>query len=317
MRHFVHKRSKEAVRRNATMEKATNAFLETLRGNTSANAGYVNKLYTWGSAAILRGGFLPDPRRGDRCWRGRRIVNTNTEQSLTGVWYTDIVTNIANAVGYWHAGQPTVKLSESGIAREYPCGDDGDEWLEVPSVKTHSQNVYKERSNFLSGEAETLTRYFVVASYMTAQEAAANIAPSGWRMVGSSEWDEKETHLMQHPSSKECILSFQGSAQDRVLDWWDNLRFYDVKFCGLGDNVHGGFRDQLRAILRTNSFKNNILSKLPKCKDVTVVGHSLGGALASLYSYCVNVALSEGMDGWDDHQLVQFSRSTPELLPPI
>merc|ERR1719499_2247685 len=148
-------------------------------------------------------------------------------------------------------------------------------------------------------------------------DPADYIKPSGWKMVGSSLWDSKETHLMQHPSTKDCILSFQGTAGDRTLDWWDNLRFYDTDFCGLTNMVHGGFRDQLRAIVQGPSFQEEIQSKLPKCRDVTVIGHSLGGALAALYSYCVNAAPGQGTDGWEDYEHMEYFRSTPEVLPAI
>jgi len=278
-----------------------------------SSSGYVDHLYTWGAAAVLRGGFLPDRRRSDGCWQGFRIVNINV--GFTGTWYVDIVNGIANVVGYWHANQPTVKMDQNGKANYFPCGNTSQQWLEIPSVDIHLQDVYESRADTLNGDARTLTKYFVTASYKVAQEAASMISPSGWKLVGSSEWDSKETHLMQHPSSKECVLSFQGTANDRVLDWWDNLRFYDTPFCGLGDNVHGGFRDQLRAILDSASFRENIQSKLPKCSELTVIGHSLGGAMAALYSYCLNAGLTQGADGWEDYNRVQFSRSTPEVIP--
>merc|ERR1719330_478509 len=207
--------------------------------------------------------------------------------------------------------QPTVRLDNNSQRYDYACGVEGPRPL-IPSVSLHLQSEYESRADLLDGEARMLTKYFLTASYRPAREAANYISPSGWKLVGSSEWDAKETHLMQHPSSKECVLSFQGTTSERVLDWWDNIRFYDVDFCGLRDKVHGGFRDQLRAILDTSSFKNNIQNKLPKCKKLTVVGHSLGGAIAALYSYCVNT----GPSGGDDSR-VQFSMSTPEVLPPL
>merc|ERR1719221_193497 len=119
---------------------------------------------------------------------------------------------------------------------------------------------------------------------------------------------------MQHPSTKNCVLSWQGTTSERVLDWFDNLNFFDVTFCGLGEYLHGGFVDQLRTILDTQSFRNNIQTKLPKCNELTVVGHSLGGALAALYSYCLNA----GSSGGADNNRVKFTRySTPRVISPV
>jgi len=273
-------------------------------------SGYVKSLYTWGAPSVLDDGPLEDPRTGG-CWDGLRIITIRSGH-WSGTWDVDIVQSIANAVGYWHAKQPTAWLSNESSAFNYACGQNRENWGWT-SVNLHFQDVYESRADQLSGDARTLTKYFVQASYYQAQAAANKVRPSGYNLVGSSEWDSKETHLYQHPSSKNCVLSWQGSAADRILDWWDNLRFYDVDFCGAGENVHGGFVDQLRTILDTNSFKNNIQSKLPKCNELTVVGHSLGGALAAIYSYCLN----KGTAGGSDYDRVKFTKSTPQTLPAL
>lgn len=283
--------------------------------------GYVNKLYTWGAPALLDGGFLPDPRRGDGCWQGLRVINIKTD-TTTGIWDLDVVTFIAQGVGYWHTNQSSVKMDENGQKWVFPCNSTERQGFQIPATSIHLQAVYKERADTLKdlegGEATFMTRYFIVPSYEPAEKAAASISATGYKLVGSSIWDEKETHLMQHPSSKECILSFQGTTKERVLDWWDNLRFYAGAYCGIGGRaVHAGFRGQLRAILETPSFKENIQDKLPKCSDVTVIGHSLGGALAALYSYCVNAAPAKGTDGWEDYQLMQYFKAKPEVLDPL
>merc|ERR1740129_213407 len=275
-----------------------------------SGSGYVKSLYTWGAAAINKGGNLPDPRKGDGCWQGLRVVNIATPNF--GWWDSDIVSGVANVVGYWHAKQPTARVSNTSEVHDYSCGVEGPRPV-FGKVSLHGTDVYEARANLLSGDARTLTKYFVSSSYMIARDAADYIGNSGYKLVGSSEWDAKETHLFQHPSSKNCVLAFQGTTSERLLDWWDNIRFYDVDFCGLRDSVHGGFRDQLRAIVDSQSFKSNIQNKLPMCNDLTVVGHSLGGALAALYSYCLNA----GSSGGEDNNRVKFTRSTPSVIPSL
>jgi len=285
-------------------------------GSTTSDAaerrasGYVKTLYTWGAPSVLDDEPLRDPRTGG-CWDGLRIINIRSG-GWTGTWDVDVVSHIANAAGYWHAHQPTAWLSNESRVFNYPCGEHREEWG-WSKVSLHSKDLYESNADLLSGDARTLTKYFVAASYQQAQAAANSVRPSGYNLVGSSEWDDKETHLYQHPSSNNCVLSWQGTTGDRLLDWWDNIRFYDVSFCGAGENVHGGFVDQLRTILDTQSFKNNIQNKLPRCNELTVVGHSLGGALAAIYSYCLN----KGSAGGSDYNRVKFTKSTPAALPPL
>jgi len=286
----------------------SNSTVEVAEGRAS---GYVSKLYTWGAPSVLDNQWMKDPRTGG-CWDGLRIVTINTDTPSWFDWDIDVVTTIANQVGYWHARQDQVFLSNASMTINYNCAQERNEWGKF-SVDLHGVSVYEARANLLSGEARTLSKYFIGASYNRARDAANDVSPSGYKLVGSSEWDDKETHLYQHPSTKNCVLSWQGTTSERILDWWDNLRFYDVDFCGAGENVHGGFVDQLRTILDTNSFKNNIQTKLPKCNELTVVGHSLGGALASIYSYCLN----KGSAGGSDYNRVKFTKSSPAVLPPL
>jgi len=298
----------DAFRVRQKTRSRSNSTGEVAEGRAS---GYVKKLYTWGAPSVLDDQWLQDPRTGG-CWEGLRIVNINTDTPSWFDWDIDVVSTIANQVGYWHAKQDQVFLSNASMTINYNCGVERSEWGRFSS-DLHSTSLYEARSDLLSGEARTLTKYFIGASYDRAADAANYIAPTGYKVVGSAEWDDKETHLYQHPSSKNCILSWQGTTAERVLDWWDNLRFYDVDFCGAGENVHGGFVDQLRTILDTQSFQSNIQSKLPKCNELTVVGHSLGGALAAIYSYCLN----KGSAGGSDYDRVKFTKSSPAVLPPL
>merc|ERR1719401_2249156 len=116
-----------------------------------------------------------------------------------------------------------------------------------------------------------MTQYFLGASYMGFWDAIDYTIPSGYVLLDSAEWDQKWTHMYLDPSSWHCIVSFQGTSSERLLDWWDNIRFYDTDFCGLQNSVHGGFRDQLRAIVDHPDFQYWITGKMRQCEDVSVI----------------------------------------------
>lgn len=118
---------------------------------------------------------------------------------------------------------------------------------------------------------------------------------------------------MQDPVSLKCVLTFQGSHESRPLDWYDNFRFYSREYCGLPNLVHAGFRDQLRAHVQHEDFEPQIKSKLGKCAEVTVSGHSQGAAMGLLFSACVNSANA----GDKDFETVKWVKETPVRMEPF
>merc|ERR1712187_1037426 len=165
----------------------------------------------------------------------------------------------------------------------------------------------------------------------------------GYNVVGAAKfegsWVEgvQVSYLLQDPHSLECVLTFQGtySMEDAL---WDAAAF-PVAFCGLtqrGENccsdspickatcqperpqdsfVHMGFRNQLRRIVGTKAFQDHIHANLPSCASVTTFGHSLGAAMAELYTACAERHLAAGDFGFQDFSEIGWEKNTPQIIP--
>jgi len=89
-----------------------------------------------------------------------------------------------------------------------------------------------------------------------------------------------------------CVIAFSGT--DDLVDWANNLDGLTVRSlnaCGLTD-VHKGFFEEFQEFVLSPSWNDKFAPFLAaNCtKGVTTVGHSLGGALASVFAACMNAA---------------------------
>lgn len=142
----------------------------------------------------------------------------------------------------------------------------------------------------------------------------------GWNLVGTNIPGNNLTiiegdtvSLFQSPSNLECILAFRGTD-----DKWDILNDCNIagsNFCGF-ENVHQGFVNEIKA-LSTRAVHENIFPLLPMCAKVYATGHSLGGAVAELFTACANRAIAPDADGYNDHSKVAWTWGTPTLLPAL
>jgi hypothetical protein len=152
---------------------------------------------------------------------------------------------------------------------------------------------------------------------------------NGYRVVGAAtvtnpKWwtaDQDRQMLYQKidaPRKNSCVLAIEGSDMS-IGDYADNLNWVTGRnFCGFKD-VQPGYTDATRMMIRNSNYTWNIKTKLPFCDGLTVTGHSQGGALAHIFSACVNSnrAETEVEDDQHDYNTIKWERRTPVELPEV
>lgn len=122
---------------------------------------------------------------------------------------------------------------------------------------------------------------------------------TGWQMI--FEVEDKATKMsgagydLAKMYTKECNESgfcekcaVVFAPADDNQDFRQTLNATKATFCGLS-GVHGGIADELRGFY-TGDFAGLVERLKPdRCGQVYSVGHSMGGALASLFAFCANL----------------------------
>jgi len=126
--------------------------------------------------------------------------------------------------------------------------------------------------------------------------------------------------LLKSRETEHCVLTFEGT--DTAFDLLQDLKFWPVDFCGYVDEgdekalqwghtfTHWGFKYHLLRMVAAKEFQDDIRQKLPQCESVSSVGHSLGGAMATLFGMCVTRAPMKGEAGYRDYSLMGWSTTT-------
>lgn len=283
----------------------------------------VGGLYTYGCPHVSSPA-LTNPQRADGCFDGYRVVNEDYGPINT----RDMVTMLLNPTRYEHVRQKTVKLIEPdffGLIKHdplvYGCG-----WEEtnfyIPNLLEHPWWDYAWRAEEVS-EAQvpglkTVSDLTVFDSYnKNSTKVANNVRALGWGLVDSAIIGSgflilgtEPSHLIQDPVSLRCILTFEGS--DDVVDFIEDVRVIRTSFCGLAQKVHSGFKSVVMEMVGSYAFQTKIRPQLPFCNKVDVMGHSLGGATASLFAACASNPLQPGDEGYEEYQMFGWTPATPK-----
>jgi hypothetical protein len=313
------------------------------RHGTQVGSGRVDGLYTFGAprsavpGLVNPGNFSCLP--GLRSWTGQKYFVVSQ--------FADQIPMLPAPVRYQHPMMDVAEFDVSSLSNpevtQSSCskGSQDTPWYRVGNMLLHARTPYVNAAYKVSSWLGNVTDMGAMQSYFQDPGyVAQRVKGFGWRLAGSAyheggsiDGGPQVLYLMQHPSTLECLMTFQGtnSIQDVVVD----VQAQKAHFCGLvergescglfesckpnkagGSFVHKGFRDHLRRMIKCSDWQNKIRPSLPKCRKVWVAGHSLGGAMGELFTTCVARAPQPGQYGYEeDYKYMYWNRGTPARLP--
>lgn len=279
------------------------------RAEAQKSNGQVGYLFTYGCPKTSAPA-MTNPARGDGCFPGYRNVNIKKELVTDDV---DIVPSLLMATAYVHYTGAANYLDQKGGFNPLGCGTSAGIRVQIPDASLHEGKVYIERAS--KSNDQRLVAATVVGmktSYKSDKDYLRDTAQAaGWRLVGTSREGEDVSHLFQNPSTLECQLTFEGS--DSFSDWSTDAAVIRVSYCGLSQGIHTGFRNEVRRMTGSSEWQDNIRPILPSCASVWTVGHSLGGAQATLFAACIN----SGNSGDNDYDKISWKKGSATPLPEI
>lgn len=119
-------------------------------------------------------------------------------------------------------------------------------------------------------------------------------------------FDESGTYAFLAESEKHIVIAFRGTETGDKVDYLTDAKFHQEDFTENG-TAHAGFIAALQKVEKAISASLEIRLKVSPDKTVWVTGHSMGGALATLYSI-------QNADSVDALYLMGSPRATGQKL---
>jgi len=201
------------------------------------------------------------------------------------------------------------------------CGWVGNS-LETPSLSLHATELYVERTAERYPHLRDMAKVALASSNVENEKIVADfVRAQGYGLVASAVCyncrttvsEDEVSHLIQNPRTLDCWLTFEGS--DNTNDWINNLKIFKTPFCGLEQRVHTGFKKSTMSMVEEPNFQEKVRPKLGHCKSVEVLGHSLGGSIAGLFTACAHSKVQPGQRGYDEFEKIYFEKKETKLMP--
>lgn len=290
--------------------------------------GTVEAIYTFGAPATANPP-LASNRSGDRCLGGLRSYNVD----ILGP-YTKQVDAASVSNPYHHAQMPALVLRSDSASDYVPCpggptepndhsGGVFAEW------ELHWASAYLPRFKHVALSKTSIQSEEVVAMaykfahlawlpYENTSQARMAIDEKlpGWRLVARETrvqgdgtfYDEDPVLLVQETTSLDCALVLTGTNNDNELT--TSTTSFSTGYCGF-DHVHAGYRNELWSIAK--DLWPSLRPKLASCRQVSCVGHSMGGSLCEILAACADSDRDED----PDYVNQQWYSGVPQLMEEV
>lgn len=290
---------------------------------------FVSEVYTYGAPATHKTPLI-NKASADGCFAGLRCYT----EDIIGVHGESKQVDAAAIFNrYPHMRTNTVVLRWKQESLYAPCngslGLDGHpEWPQkgvgiFSEWRLHQEDDYTDRLQTVMIDGQTVAdqapfnvsaqfAHLAWRTYETLREAKAKARKmiSGWRLVAYFQdvhgSDRDPVGLMQDESTLDCAVLFTGT--NDFAEMFTSTVSFGTGFCGFSD-IHVGYRNELWT-LTGEYWEKHMKPRLSKCRRVSCVGHSLGGALCEVFAACAN----SGHTADEDFKRLIWEQGTPELM---